>query len=409
MKSRIAAVLILGFLAGSPAVAADWPQFLGPQRNATSVETNLLQTWPTDGPPLLWEKPVGDGYSGPVIAGKRLILFHRLGDEEVVECLDAAAGQPQWKFAYPTHYQDDLGKGDGPRSTPAIAGNRVYTLGAEGVLHCLDLETGKKVWARALQDDYHFRKGFFGVATSPLVEGQNVLINIGGPQAGIVALDRDTGKEVWTATQDEASYSSPVAATFDGVRQVLFLTRAGIVALEPVKGTILYQKPWRARLHASVNAAVPVVAGDLVFFSASYSTGAIVLQLKKDGVQELWKSDQVLSSHYNTSIHRDGFLYGIDGRQEGGAAQLRCVELKTGKVRWQKENFGCTSMILAGELLLALRETGELVLIEATPEAYRQKARAQILDSPCRAEIALANARLYARGPQKLGCWSLKK
>ncbi len=399
--------ILLLFVAG-PALAADWPQFLGPTRNGVSTETGLAASWDKNGPPVLWSVPVGEGYSAPAIVGDRLILFHRQGDEEVVECLDAATGRSRWKHASPTRYRDDFGKGDGPRSTPTIADGRVYTLGADGQLTCLELETGKKVWDRALNDDYQVPKGFFGVATSPLVEGDLVLVNVGSRQAGIVALAKDTGKEVWKATNHEASYSSPVAATIDGIRQVFFFTREGIVALDPKTGKVRFNLHFRSRMNASVNAAAPVVAGDLVLFTASYGTGAVVLRIKKDGFEEVWKSDEVLSSHYNTPIVHDGFLYGSDGRQEQGA-RLRCVELATGKVRWTKDDFGCASMILADGKLFVLTEAGDLVLVRPTPEGYRELARATVLTGPCRADLALSNGRLYGRDNKKLVCWDVRK
>lgn len=403
---RVTAAL-LGVLA-LLCVAADWPQFLGPTRNGISTETGLLPSWPHNGPPVVWEKEVGEGYSGPVIAGGRLILFHRVGEKDVVDCLDAATGKERWKFAYPTMYRDRYGKGDGPRSTPLIAGNHVYTLGAEGQLHSLELDTGKKVWSRSLESEYNPPPSFFGVATSPLLEGDLLLVNVGGRGAGIVAFDKDTGKEVWKATDQAASYSSPVAATIDGTRHVFFFTRDGLVGLDPATGKVRFSKRWRSRIDASVNAAVPLVVDGNLFLSASYGTGAVLLHVNKNDVEEVWKGDKVLSNHYNTSIVHAGFLYGFDGRQEEGA-RLRCVELKTGKVRWTREEFGCGSMILADGNLIVLTEDADLVLVEATPEAYREKARASVLSRPCRAEIALAGGKLYGRDNKKLVCWELKK
>jgi outer membrane protein assembly factor BamB len=398
---------LLGLVTGvSP--AADWPQFRGPDRSGISPETGLPSAWPREGPPLIWEKKVGPGYSGPVVAGGRLILFHRVGDKEVVECLDAGSGKGRWQFSYPTAYVDDFGKGDGPRSTPVVAGNRVYTLGAEGMLTCLELDTGKKVWARPVNEDYRVRKNFFGVGTTPLVEGNLLLVNVGAPGAGIVAFAKDTGKEVWRATDDAASYSSPVAATIDGVRHVFFFTREGLVSLDPARGAVHFRKRWRARYAASVNAATPLVVKDLVFLSASYETGAVLLRVKKDGAEEVWKGDNILSNHYETSIYHDGHLYGFDGRQESGA-RLRCVELLTGKVRWTNEDFGCGSMVLADGKLLILSEKGDLVLVVSTPKAYRERARAKVLAGPCRAPVALAGGRLYLRDDKRLLCLDLKK
>jgi outer membrane protein assembly factor BamB len=387
---------------------ADWPQFRGPHRDGTSPETGLAGAWPQEGPPVVWQKKVGAGYSGPVVAGERVIGFHRLGDNDIVECWGAAKGQPLWQFAYPTGYEDDFGKGNGPRSTPVVAGGRVYTLGAEGTLHCLDLEKGKKVWGKSILKEYDVPKNYFGVGTSPLVEGKLVLVNVGGKRAGIVAFDRETGKEVWKATGDGASYSSPVAATIGGARRVIFFTREGIVCLDPAGGKVLYRKRWRARFDASVNAASPVVVKDLVYFSASYETGAILLRLKKDGAEEIWKGDDILSNHYETSIYRAGNLYGFDGRQETGA-RFRCVNFKTGEVRWTENGFGCGSMILADGKLFVLTEKGDLVLVEPSAKAYREKARVSLLSTPCRAPMALAHGRLYLRDDKRLLCLDVKK
>jgi outer membrane protein assembly factor BamB len=391
--------------------AADWPQLFGPRRDATSTEKGLVSSWEEKGPPLLWHKPVGEGYSGPVVVGDKLIVFHRqrLADNEVVECWNAKTGKEIWKYSYPCGYEDDFNKGNGPRSTPVIADGKVFTLGAEGTLHCLDLANGKKLWSRSITKDYNVPRSFFGVGSSPIVEGDLLLVNVGARNAGIVAFHKDTGKEAWKATSDGASYASPVVATVAGSRAAIFFTRQGVVLLDPRDGAVRYQKRWRARIEASVNAATPVVVKDLVFFSASYDTGALLLRVSKKGVEEVWSGEESLSCHYNTPVHHDGYLYGIDGRQETGAS-LRCVELKTGKVQWTKEGFGCASILLAEGRLIAMTERGDLVLLEATPREYREKARAAVLAAmPVRSEIALANGRLYARDQRKLGCWDLRK
>jgi outer membrane protein assembly factor BamB len=405
MPRTVPAVLALALAL----TAADWPQFLGPTRDGVSAETGLATAWPADGPRRVWERPVGAGFSGPVVVGGRLVLFHRTGAEEVVECLEAATGKPLWRTPAPTDYVDDFGFDEGPRATPLVADGRVYTLGAAGRLACLTLGEGKPVWDRNVNADYQVEKGFFGVATSPILEGGRLVVNVGGREAGIVAFDPATGKEVWRATRDAASYSSPTAATLAGKRTVVFLTREGLVGLDPADGTVRFQKRWRARLHASVNAATPLVVGDQVFVSASYGTGAGVFEVAAGGLRELWANDRTLSSHYNTGVYRAGHLYGIDGRQEGGQAELRCVAWKTGKVVWSKEGFGCASLIVADGNLLALTERGELVLIAATPEGYQEKARAAVLTGPCRAVPALADGRLYARDTKKLVCFELKK
>jgi outer membrane protein assembly factor BamB len=392
-----------------PETAGGWPQFLGPTRNGVSSETGLLQTWGDKGPPELWHKEIGEGFSGPVVAGERVILFHRVDKEEVVDCFDAVKGEPKWKYAYPTTYRDALGKGDGPRATPLVAGDKLYTLGAQGMLLCLDLDKGTKVWSRQLLKDYTVKPSYFGVGTTPLVEGDLLLVNVGGGKgAGIVAFNKANGAEVWKATDDDASYSSPVAATIDGVRHVLFFTRKGVVSIDPANGAVRFSKQWRARIDASVNAATPIIVGDQLFVSASYGTGALLARIKKDKLEEVWSNDETMSCHYDTPVYHDGYLYGFDGREESGAV-LRCVELKTAKMKWEKKGFGTGSMIVADGNLILMSENGELVLLGATPEKYDEKSKAAVLTGPVRAYMALANGRLYARDNKKLVCWNLKK
>lgn len=400
-------ILVAAALAAG-ARADDWPQFLGPHRNGASSETGV-KAWSEAGPKVLWSRDVGPGYAGPVIAAGRLILFHRVGDEEVVECLDAADGRSIWKAGYPTAFTDDFRKGNGPRATPTIAGGKVVTFGADGWLHAFDFETGKKLWGRDLTKEYRVPESFFGVGSSPLVVSERVLVNVGGKDAGIVAFELENGKELWKATSDGASYASPVLATVDGVKQAVFFTRQGVAIVVPENGAVRYQTRWRARIDASVNAATPLILGDTAFFSTSYDTGALLLKLGKNGAVKLWDTDELMTNHYNTSIHKDGFLYGLHGRQEGPGPSFRCAELKSQKVMWDQPRYGCASMILAGDKLILLTERGELVLVTATPQAYRELARSQVLSAaPCRAQIALADGRLYARDQQKLKCMDVK-
>ena len=407
--SRLVVASAAVALVANTVLAEEWPQFLGPTRNGVYDGLEVADAWPEQRSLLVWQKKVGQGFSGPVVAQNRLILFHRLGDRETVECLDANNGQQLWSFDYSTGYRDNFGFDEGPRSTPSISEGRVYTFGAEGVLHCLDLETGEKIWRVDPHRKFGVQKGFFGAACSPLVEGNQVLLNIGGKEgAGLVAFDRSTGKTLWTATNDEASYSSPIAASMGGTRHAFFFTRNGLVAADPATGKVRFQFRWRSRSQSSVNAATPLVVDDLIFLSASYRTGAVLLQLAGNNVKELWSSDDVLSNHYATSVYSEGYLYGFHGRQEYGPS-IRCVELKTGQVQWTVDRFGAGTVTLAGKHLLILRENGELILASATPKEFRTTARAQALPATVRSYPALANGRLYARNETTLVCISLRK
>tara|TARA_B110000116_G_scaffold227761_1_gene208837 strand:- start:401 stop:1633 length:1233 start_codon:yes stop_codon:yes gene_type:complete len=396
-RSRYALVLTVGCLVAEVAVTAqDWPQFLGPTRNGTYAGVSLADAWADDGPTRLWERPVGAGFAGPAVVGDRVILFHRVGGDEVVEALAAESGETMWRYVYATTYRDDFGFDEGPRSVPVVADGRVHTYGAQGQLHTVDLETGAGLWQVDTHARYAVRKGFFGAAGSPLVEEGRLIANVGGGGAGIVAFDAETGDELWTATTDESSYSSPVGATFGGRRHVLFFTRNGLVGLDPASGQVLFEKRWRSRSGSSVNAATPLVDGNRIFISSSYQTGATLLRVEGTTLVEEWAGDESMTNHYATAVMRDGVLYGYHGRQEYGPS-LRAVDLDTGQVRWTEDRFGAGSILLAGGKLVIQRESGELLLADASPDGFSPIVRAQILPGVVRAYPALADGRFYVR------------
>ena len=339
--------------------ANDWPQYLGPSRNGIYAGPALADTWGANGPKVVWRKQVGQGFAGPAVVGNRVILFHRVGNEEVLESLDAATGNSMWRYAYPTRYRDDFGFDEGPRAVPVVADGVIYTFGAEGQLHAVDLAKGTRLWSEDTMKRFGVPKGFFGAAGSPLVEGGRVIANVGGDKAGIVAFEAKTGKVLWTATDDDASYSSGVAATIGGRRLGVFLTRDSLVGLDPASGMVQFQRRWRARIAASVNAATPIIVGDEIFVSAQYGPGAGVLRVNGSQLTDVWTSDDVLSNHYATSVFYNGYLYGFHGRQEFGPS-FRAVEFQTGTVKWSQEQFRAGSVLLAGDRLLITREGGEL-------------------------------------------------
>jgi outer membrane protein assembly factor BamB len=408
MRRIVLLLLAISFTAAAQTPAGDWPQFLGSARDGIYRGPALLENWPSGGPRVVWKKQVGQGFSGPVVTQGRLILFHRVGNNEIVESLDAKTGASQWQYSYATSYRDDFGFDEGPRSVPVVTDGVVYTFGAEGQLHAISLTGGKRIWSADTMKQFGVAKGFFGAAGSPLVEDGRVIANVGGRGAGIVAFEAKTGKVMWKATDDEPSYSSPVGATFGGRRSVVFLTRAGIVGLDPATGQIQFQRGWRARQAASVNAATPLVIGDLLFVSAEYGPGAGVLQVSGSTLTPLWASDDVLSNHYATSVYRDGYLFGYHGRQEFGPS-FRAVEMRTGKVRWSQDRFMAGSVTLAGDRLLIMRENGELILAPASPDAFRPIAHAQILPAAVRAFPALADGYFYVRNEKTLICLDLHR
>ncbi len=405
--SRLIALCVALFL--TPSVfAADWPQLLGPTRDGHSAETKLNWNWPKEGPPVAWRKDVGSGWASPVVAAGKLFLFHRIDDDEVLEALEPATGKSVWTAKYATKYRDDFGFEPGPRATPTVSGSAIFTLGPDGDLHAWEVASGKKLWGRNIRTDYGAIKGFFGIASSPLVVDNKLLLNVGGKGAGVVAFDPATGKELWKATDDAASYSSPVAAEIDGKSSAVFLTRHGLRVLEVASGKEMYQFPFRPRINESVQAATPLVWKDQIFLTASYSTGAALLQLKGGELTDLWANDRTLSSQYNTPVRVGDFLYGVHGRADIGTAQLRCVAWKTGEVKWSEANFGVASIIAVDGGLLALNEGGDLVRFDASPEGYKERGRVKLLQKPVRATAALADGLLFARDGKQLVCVKLK-
>ena len=392
-------LLITGFLS-----AEDWPQFLGPRRDGT-YQGKALPKWPADGPKQLWKKNIGAGFSGPAVANGKLFLFHRQNNQEILECMNAANGAVLWKSASPANYDDDFGFDDGPRAVPTVHNDSVYTLGANGVLRSTQAATGRLNWIVDCRKTYGAGKGFFGIACSPLVHDKNVLLNVGG-KAGIVAIDAATGKLRWQATKDEASYASPIIANINGAPQALFFSRAGLASIHPAKGTVNFTHPWRPAIRASVNACTPVAAGNLIFLSTSYGKGATVLAVNKNKLETVWSNDTSLSCHYSSVVHHEGFLYGFHGRQERGC-ELRCVDLKTGKVQWGLPGLRAGSVMIAGDELLVFTERGERLRGAATPKFFRATARVQLMGATVRAYPALANGKLYLRNSRQLICVQL--
>lgn len=407
MRHLVLAAAAALFAAALAPAAAEWPQFRGPNRDGVYPGRESVPNFPEGGPPVVWERPLGAGFSAPAAARGRLIVFHRLGGKEIVESVDAQSGATVWKSEAATSYKDDFGFDAGPRATPLVVGGQIYTFSAQGVLRCLEFATGRTVWELDTHREFGVRKGFFGAASTPLVVGSRLFVNVGGPDgAGVIAVDKDTGRLLWKATDHEAGYSSPVAADFGGGMLAVFFTREGLAALEPSSGKVRLERRWRSRSRASVNAATPIVSGNTIFLSASYGTGAIALRVRGDDLEELWSGEGAIDNHYSTCVLADGILYGFHGRQEYGQS-FRAVQLTSGKVLWSEERYGAGSVTRVGDRLLLLRESGELAMIAASPEKFQLLSSAQILPAETRAYPALADGLFFARDKNTLICLRL--
>ncbi|MEX0713693.1 MAG: PQQ-binding-like beta-propeller repeat protein [Pirellulales bacterium] len=396
---------------GDPA-ADDWPAFLGPNHDSRSPAVDLWTEWRKGARPV-WEVPVGRGYSSPVVQGNRLVVMHRQQDEEVIDCLDAETGESVWRVGYPTSYSCPFEYSDGPYSTPALDGRQVYALSAEGELRCLKLGDGELVWRRAIMAECQADRGPFAAGTSPLVEGELVIVNAGGQStgAGIVGVNKRSGEVVWTATNDGCGYATPVPATIHGRRYVFVVTRDNLVCLAP-EGKVHWSIPFHAKLRdlGKFNATSPVVHGEHVFASAM-GVGSLCVRMLPDGsYEEEWRVHQrVLGSQYANMAVIEGHLYGFSSSDR----TFRCLDIRSGELRWKMEGeFGRAAPFVAAEgRFIMLTEMGDLACVEINPQEARLASSTPepLLKGPCYASPALSRGRLYLRDEEKLVCLDLRK
>ena len=304
------------------AVAGDWPQILGPHRNGVA-DGERIQPWDAGGLRMLWTYPLGEGYAGPAVLGDRVVVFHRVEDVERVEALEAATGRSLWKADFRATYAPGVDPDTGPRCVPLIHDGAVYVYGAAGDLHGVRLADGKKLWSRSMLREFNGDDGYFGAGSSPLVVDGRLLVNVGGRGgAGLVAVGLADGATLWQATDERASYSAPTAVVLDGQPYVIFVTRLNVVCVDPRDGTVRFRFPFGQR-GATVNAATPLVCDLGLFVTANYGVGARLAKISRDGFELIWENDESLSSQYPTPVIRDGFLYGVHGREDVGVGQLR--------------------------------------------------------------------------------------
>jgi outer membrane protein assembly factor BamB len=391
------------------AVTHDWTGFLGPSHNLVSTETKLLDRFPAGGPAVIWEAKRGTGYGAPAILGERVVLFHRVEDDEVVECLQAETGKRFWRFAYPTKYEDRYGYCNGPRASPVIGGSDdrrlVVTCGAEGKLHCLELATGRVVWARDLLKEFRLKQNFFGVGSTPLIEGDRLIVNVGAPGGPCVAaFDLATGRMLWgTGDQWGPSYASPIPATVYGKQRVFVFAggetgfrekpAGGLLCIDPANGHVDFTFPWRGTRRESVNASSPLVferEGRVnVLVSECYGSGGALLEVQPDFTAKTLWTNPTFGTHFMTAVYKEGHLYGVDGHGPEDAF-LVCVDASNGKEVWRtqpewKERVGGREMTIGtyrAQLMpvdgrcLCLGEFGHLLWIDLNPKGYRELGRA---------------------------------
>ncbi|HEY8413805.1 MAG TPA: PQQ-binding-like beta-propeller repeat protein, partial [Pyrinomonadaceae bacterium] len=374
MKSKwvVLATVALLFVLAAPLLAqssADWPQWRGPNRDGISKETGLLKEWPAQGPPLVWKAAgAGRGYSSFSIANGRLYTLGLRGDREFVIAFDLANGKEVWATPHGSAFRND--RGDGPRGTPTIDGDRLYALGGNGDLSCLDARTGKIVWTKNVLREFGASNIGWGISESPLVLGNKVMVNAGGQNASIVALNKDNGAVIWKSQSDEAGYSSAIPVQVNGGTQVVFFTAKRALGLDVNDGRLLweYGKP----ANNVANVATPIARGNRVFISSDYGTGGGLVEIKADGrAQEVYFTKD-MRNHHSSSVLVGDYLYGFS------SSVLTAMKFDTGEIAWRDRSVGKGSLVYADGNLYCYSENGVVGLVEATPTGYHEKGRFRI-------------------------------
>ena len=435
-RRLLAWLFVLVLPAITHAQGSDWPKFLGPAGTSVSTEKGILAPWPKQGLPIVWHKQVGPGYGMPVIAKGKLYHFDRNGKNLRLTCMNASTGVPHWDFEYQSIYKDSFGYNNGPRCSPLVDGEFVYTYGVEGMIHCLKSDSGKLVWKFDANKEFNVVQNFFGVGSTPVIEGNLLIVQVGGSPAGstqknlfdqtlkangsgVVAFDKLTGKVVYKMGDELASYASPVLATVNNRRYCFLFARGGLLAFDPATGKQDFHFPFRTDDVESVNASNPVVVGDKIFISECYGVGSALLKIKPTGFDvlrdESKKLKKTMATHWMTPIYHDGYLYGSSGRHTA-QADLRCIDFETGKVMWSEPRLTRTSLLMVDGHFICLAEDGVLRLLKVSSKMYDEvsvvelkdpKTRQALLEYPCWAAPILSHGLLYVRGEERLVCLEL--
>jgi len=385
-----------------PSGSAEWAEWRGPNRDGISTETAWRTNWPKDGPRRLWEKDVGVGYSGVSIADSRIYTMGNINDTDIVWCLDAETGKPLWKYRYPSK----KGNYPGPRMTPTVDGDLVFTLAREGKLLCLDVRDGSKRWEANVKDfGARQTKYRWGFSCSPLVLGKLLILDVGT----VLALEKTTGRLVWQSGSDQAGCSSPVTLEFGGKTYVTSFNSYGLVLVDVASGKEFARYEWPDP-HGGLKVVTPIVFGDKVFISsapAKKHNTCGVLQVGADRLKALVENSNI-GMHVSTCVLWQGHLYGFDGmvNSKGG---LKCLDATTLEVKWAQKGLEVGSLMIAGGRLIVMCGDGTLICAEATPTAFKELARAKVLGGTCWTCPVLVNGRIYCRNHEgKLVCLDVR-
>ena len=403
MKSVWALLLLLSMASVSLAQSnANWPQWRGPNRDGVSKETGLLKQWPAEGPALVWKAAgAGRGFSSFSVANGKLITMGLRGDREFVVAFEVATGKEAWATAHGTAFHND--RGDGPRGTPTIDGDRVYALGGDGDLTALNARTGQVVWTKNILKEFGGRNITWGISESPLIVGDKLLVNPGGPGASIVALNKSNGSVIWKSQSDKAGYSSAIPVQVNGGTQVVFFTDQRAVGLDLKDGRLLWE--YARPANRTANAATPIARANRVFISSDYGTGGGVVEIKPDGTaQEVWFTREV-RNHHSSSVLIGDYLYGFS------SSILMAVKFDTGEIAWRDRSVGKGSLVYADGRLYCFSERGVVGLVEATPTGYVERGRFRIEAGSLETwtHPVVAGGRLYLRDQDTIYAYDVRQ
>lgn len=380
-----------------------WTNFRGPARDGRYDEAKILTNWASGGPPLLWRQPIGGGYASFVVAEGRAFTIEQRRNQEVVAAYDMETGRELWTHAWDAAFIESMG-GNGPRATPTWEGGRLYALGATGELRCLDARDGKLFWSRNILTDNQARNIQWGMAASPLIVDDKVIVQPGGsPGKSVVAYNKMTGQPIWKSLDDQQAYVSPMLVTLADKRQIIVVTSRRVVGLGIEDGSKLWDYPWETGM--GINCSQPIVFDKNRFFiSAGYGKGAAFVEVTGSGknftARKIWENN-LMKNKFNSSVIHDGHAYGLD---EG---ILTCLEVETGERKWKGGRYGYGQVLLAGDHLIITSDAGEIALVRATPDRHEEVARFSALEGKTWNYPAIADGRLLVRNETQMACYNI--
>ena len=393
----------------STVCAEDWPQFLGPNRTGKSVETGLIDSFPDEGPAVLWRVPLGTSMAGIAVAEGAVYTCWQDRTSQYLVALSEKDGSEVWSCEFATAYRN--GQGNGPRATPVVHKGTVYVFGGGGTLAAVGVKSGRVRWKTDTPAKLGTKSAEYGMASSPLIVGDNVVVQVGGRNGAVAAFEQKTGKLAWSAATGTPGYSSAAVMTLAGRRQVVAFCGASVNGIDAVSGKLLWSHPWVTDYDC--NTSTPVqLAPDHLLISSGENHGSAILKVTATAAgisaESVWESigrTSVLRAEWQTPVLLDGYLYGMDNVGSAGpVTNLVCVRVSDGEQMWNQRRFGKSNLIAADGKLFISTMKGELVLVTATPKGFTEVSRATVLSQPTRQAPVIANGRLYLRDDSEIVC-----